>query len=348
MRIQLTKDPLCCCVFLLLLKRRAILDAAPINKSMTPSETHALAAANPYVHAATSENTRKAYQNDINHFVNSGGLLPSTPDIVICYLQAFADKLNPRTLVRRLTAIKHWHVYQGFADPTAYPLVRKTLTGIMHVHGKPRQKAPALTSDQLITMAQYMSQQNTLASTRNNALLQTGFFGAFRVSELTKIKVEHITFMPEGIEILIPRSKTDQCGEGQHCAIPYGDLLLCPARAIKAWCERANIQSGFIFREVDRYQNIGQTPLSSKSVGMILKAVAAAVGLPNAEEFSSHSLRRGFATTASRKGAPFVAIMRHGRWRHEGTVLGYIEEGQRFETHPAKMIFQQDTENTEL
>ncbi len=230
---------------------------ATTNEAMTPSEMRVIttlppAVGNKYIHAATSENTRVAYQNDINHFVNSGCLLPSTPDIVIRYLQAFADKLNPRTLVRRLTAIKHWHVYQGFSDPTAYPLVRKTLTGIMHVHGKPKRKAPVLTSEQLITMAQYLSQQNTLTSTRNNALLQTGFFGAFRVSELTQIKVEHITFMPEGIEILIPRSKTDQNGDGQHCAIPYGDPLLCPASAIKAWCERANLQSSFLFREVDR------------------------------------------------------------------------------------------------
>jgi site-specific recombinase XerD len=352
MRIQTTKDSLCCCVFLSKLKGRSILDNVT-NELMTTSERHTLAALPPamgnhYIHAATSENTRTAYQNDINHFVNSGGLLPSTPDAIIRYLQAFAEKLNPRTLVRRLTAIKHWHVYQGFSDPTAYPLVRKTLTGIMHVHGKPKRKALALTSEQLITMAQYLSQQNTLTSTRNNALLQIGFFGAFRVSELTQIKVEHITFVPEGIEILIPRSKTDQNGEGQHCAIPYGDPLLCPASAIKAWCERANIQSSFIFREVDRHQNIGQTPLSSKSVGMILKAVAKSAGLPKAEEYSSHSLRRGFATTASRKGAPFVAIMRHGRWRHEGTVLGYIEEGQRFETNAAQMIFQRDTEKTEL
>jgi integrase len=123
--------------------------------------------------------------------------------------------------------------------------------------------------------------------------------------------------------------------------------LLCPARAITAWCDSAQIRAGFIFCSVDRHQNISQTPLSNKSVGMILKTVAAACELPNAEEFSSHSLRMGFATTASRKGAPFLAIMRHGRWRHEATVRGYIEEGQRFEANAAQVIFQKDTENTE-
>ena len=99
---------------------------------------------NPYIHAATSDNTCRAYQNDIKHFVAWGGLLPTTPEAVIAYLQAYASTLNSRTLVRRLTAIKHWHTYQGFSDPTTHLSVRKTLTGIMHVHGIPKQKAPAI------------------------------------------------------------------------------------------------------------------------------------------------------------------------------------------------------------
>lgn len=77
---------------------------------------------NPYLKAATSDNTRKAYRSDIKHYEKWGGLLPATPDIIIQYLQAFADKLNSRTLSRRLVAIKHWHTYQGFYDPTTHPL----------------------------------------------------------------------------------------------------------------------------------------------------------------------------------------------------------------------------------
>lgn len=320
------------------------------HKSLiVPSETllDTIATTSDYVRAATSDNTRLAYQNDIKHFLRAGGLLPTTPDAIVRYLHAFANTLNPRTLMRRLTALKQWHLYQGFPDPTAYPLVRKTLTGIMHVHGKPKQKAPALTVEQLIEMVKWMAQQKTLASLRNSALLQTGFFGAFRRAELTQIKVEHITMVPEGIEILIPRSKTDPIGEGQCCAIPYGDHDLCPISAMKTWCEAAEIHSGFIFREIDRHQHMGTSALGGKSVGQILKSVAAACGSPNACAFSSHSLRRGFATAASRKGAPFVSIMRHGRWRHEGTVLGYIEEGQRFLANAAQILFQKEPDSNE-
>jgi site-specific recombinase XerD len=297
---------------------------------------------NLYLHAATSNNTRKAYQNDIAHFVSWGALLPTSPDVIVRYLQDFAPQLNPRTLVRRLTAIKHWHTYQNFSDPTSYPLVRKTLTGIMHVHGKPKEKATALTVEHLTQMVHFMQQKDTLIMWRNNAILQVGFFGAFRVSELISMHVDHITFVPEGMEILIPRSKTDPDGEGQYCAVPYGNELLCPVLALKTWIEKASIHQGVIFREVDRHQNIGIQSLTSKAISMMIKTIATHCRLPDPDQYSSHSLRRGFATAASRQGAPFVSIMRHGRWRHEGTVLGYIEEGQRFEANAAKVLLQKE------
>jgi integrase len=302
---------------------------------------------NPYIQAATRDNTRKAYQSDVAHFTQWGGLLPSSPEIITRYLQAFAALLNPRTLTRRLTALKHWHAYQGFADPTLHPAVRKTMIGIFNVHGQPKNKAPAINLEQLTQMATFMKQQNTLAMWRNNALLQVGFFGAFRRSELVALQFEQITFVPEGMDILIPRSKTDPSGAGQQCAIPYGDQELCPVTALKTWCEKALITSGFIFRGLERDQHLRSSPLLGKSVSTIIKKIARECQLQNAENFSSHSLRRGFATTASRKGAPFVSIMRHGRWRHEGTVLGYIEEGQRFEANAAKIIFQKEAENKE-
>lgn len=114
-----------------------------------------------YIHAATSNNTRKAYQSDVRHFINWGGLLPASPESIVNYLHQHATVLNPRTLHRRLTAIKQWHLTQGFADPTSHPYIRKTLTGIKNTHGKPKDKAPALTLDDLKKLFQpYLNQQD--------------------------------------------------------------------------------------------------------------------------------------------------------------------------------------------
>lgn len=76
------------------------------------------------------------------------------------------------------------------------------------------------------------------------------------------------------MEILIPRSKGDQRGEGQTCALPYGDKELCPVTALKTWREKANIQSGFIFRAINRHEHINSAPLTSDEVSLIIKSIA--------------------------------------------------------------------------
>lgn len=291
-----------------------------------------------YLVAATSNNTRKAYQQDIRHFMAWGGVLPSTSTQVVLYLEHYATQLNSRTLIRRVTALKNWHTYQGFTDPTTHPMVHKTLKGIQNIHGTPKDKAPALQITDLQCMVDYLRTRARRVDWRNNALLQLGFFGAFRRSELAHIRYEDITFMPQGIIIRIPRSKTDQAGEGQTCAIPYGDQNLCPATALKAWCEEVKITQGYIFRRISKSGKISEDPIAPEHINIVLKKIAQSCHLSNALDYSSHSLRRGFATTASQQGASLHAIMRQGRWKHVETAMEYIEQEQQFENNAAGIL----------
>ena len=317
-----------------------IADSSKQQPATQSKHVQATTQTNPYIHAATATNTREAYRSDIRHFESCGGTLPASIQDVINYLQSFAATLNPRTLSRRLTALKQWHTYQGFDDPTSDPSVRKTLKGIMNVHGKPSAKAAALTLDELQELATHLEKENTPIAHRDNALFQLGFFGAFRRSELILIRCEHIKRLKEGIEIMIPRSKTDQTGEGQCCAIPYGKQNLCPIRALDHWLNQSNITDGFIFRKINRWGKLGDQSLTPIAVTQIIKKRAKECKLPNANEFSSHSMRRGLASTASQKGASLKSIMRQGRWRNVSTVLGYIEDGQRFNDNAAATALQ--------
>jgi integrase len=303
-------------------------------------QTEAATLSQIYIQAATSKNTRRAYQQDIRHFMRWGGVLPTTPDVIIAYLHHYATLLNARTLMRRLTAIKNWHIYQGFSDPTAHPLVRKTLSGIRNLHGKPKEKALALQVEDLVLMINYLKKQDRLIDWRNIALLQIGFFGALRRSELVAIRFSDLNFVSEGVEILIPRSKTDQTGEGQVCAIPWGDLVLCPPTALKIWCEKANITQGYVFRGITRSGQLSEQPLEANYFSRLLKNAAQDSKLPNPERYSGHSLRRGFAVAASQQGVSLSAIMQQGRWKDAGTAIGYMEEGRRFESNAAGIILQ--------
>ncbi len=224
-------------------------------------------------------------------------------------------------------------------DPTIHSLVRKTLSGIVRIHGRPKEKAPVLSVEQLFILKQHLIKKDRLIDWRDNAMLQVGFFGAFRRSELISLHWEQINFVPEGMEILLIRSKTDQEGEGYVCALPYGNERLCPVTALLSWKEKSGLSSGPIFVPMTKTGKLREHSLHAKNVSSVIRKLAIECQFPNAENYSGHSLRRGFATSASQKGASLGAIMHHGRWRSATTVMGYIEEGQRFEDNPASVLF---------
>lgn len=70
--------------------------AVMLDLEKTPVEIHETlpvvqSVNQPYWQMATSANTRKAYQSDIRHFRNTGGLLPTTTEkvLALCLLPWF-------------------------------------------------------------------------------------------------------------------------------------------------------------------------------------------------------------------------------------------------------------------
>lgn len=299
-----------------------------------------------YVHQATAINTRRAYQSAIRQYEAHGGLLPADEAAVARYLVAQAALLNPRTLSLHLTALSHWHRYQQLPDPTQSPHIRKLLKGIQREHGRPKRKAKALQAEhihQLVTplmKAKTEDTVNPLKALRDKALILLAYFGAFRRSELLAIQVEHLQFEPEGLLILVPRSKTDVQGQGIVKALPYANdkNAVCPVRAVQQWLAATALTEGILFRAINRWGQLQSKPLHLDSLNTILKSVAQQAHLDLNGPFSSHSLRRGFATSAARAGADFMAIKRHGGWQNDHVVRSYIEEGQCFEDNAARTL----------
>lgn len=326
-------------------------DKLPINTPNTAStnalveartggviEGALLAEHRAFLAAATSDNTRRTYQSAIRHFLAWGGLLPCDETMVIRYLLHYAKSLNPRTLALRLTALSQWHVQQGFADCTATATVRKTLSGIGRLHGAPKKKAKALPVADLQTIVRHLAEDASLKALRDTALLQLGFFGGFRRSELVCLTLADLDWSADGLTITLPRSKTDQQGQGIVKAIPYGKNVCCPATAVRRWLQAAGMTEGAVFRSVNQWQQLGNKPLHESSVNTILATRAKQAGLSYVPELSSHSLRRGMATSAYRAGADFRDIKKQGGWRHDGTVQGYIEEADLFKENAAGVL----------
>ena len=98
---------------------------------------------------------------------------------------------------------------------------------------------------------------------------------------------------------------------------------------------------------ITKWGECGVQALHEASVNSILAACAKLVKLDYAPQLSSHSLRRGMATSAYRAGADFRDIKRQGGWRHDGTVQGYIEEAGQFQENAALALLRRKLEDPE-
>ena len=136
----------------------------------------------------------------------------------------------------------------------------------------------------------------TLAGTRDRAVLLVEFAGALRRSELAALELDDLRFESDGLVARLRRSKGDQEGAGVEVFIPLGlDEATCPLGALQRWLERAEIVEGRVFRRIDRHGNLGPA-ISASAIGEIVKRRAEEVGLEG--NFGGHSLRAGLATSA--------------------------------------------------
>jgi len=280
-----------------------------------------------YLEAALSENTRRAYQSDLEHFTDWGGTIPASDFIVAEYLAAHAGMLAVATLQRRITTIAKAHTSQGLVSPTRSDLVRMTMRGIRRTHGRAQRRVAPIMKDDLVAMVEGMG--GGQKDLRDRALLLVGFAGAFRRSELVAISFNDIEHVPKGIIVNLRRSKTDQEGKGRQVAIPYAKGSACPVLSLDAWLSAAGITDGPVFRGVNRHGQVSERVLSPEAVALVIKERCASIGL-NPGSYSGHSLRAGLVTDAASANVPIWKIQEQTGHTSSRMVKRYIRADQLF------------------
>jgi site-specific recombinase XerD len=288
-----------------------------------------------YARASRSAATRRAYRSDFEIFrswCEAKRLcpLPASDEAVAAFL-AFDVKngTKPTTLSRRLAAIRYAHTLAGHASPTASEAVKTTLRGIKRtLRHRPARKAPA-TCDRVAVMVALAGEG--LRGLRDRALLLLGFAGAFRRSELVALNLEDLEFCEHGLLVTIRKSKTDQEGDGATIAIGRGSSA-CPVTALLDWIAASQIASGSIFRPVSKKARVLNRRLSDRAVADLVKAYVRRAGL-KAGDFSAHSLRSGFLTSAARRGASIFKMMDVSRHKSVETLRGYVRDAELFRDH---------------
>ena len=299
-------------------------------------------AANRNAEAARSSSTRRAYTRDWDRFVTwalAEGFeaLPADPRVVAIYA-AHLDQLGRKlsTVRRALVAISQAHIEAGQASPTGAGVVRRQVKGIANraaEEGRSAPKrAPALSPEHVEAMVEATG--SDLRGLRDRALVLLGWWGAFRRAELAALEVEDLVFVPQGLEVTVRRSKTDQAGAGMVKAIPAsGVRSRCPVGAVRAWIEAAGLTSGPLFVEIRNGGHITDRRSAGRTVDRVVKRAAKRAGLTMS--VSAHSLRAGFITSARRAGARPERIRAVSGHKAGRVFETYIREADRWTDHAA-------------
>lgn len=290
-----------------------------------------------YLRAATRDNTRKSYRAAVNHFeIEWGGFLPATADSIVRYLAAYAGVLAHNTLKQRISALGQWHVDQGFPDPTKMPVVRKMLRGIQELHPAQEKRAKPLQLEALEQTCAWLEQRreqarqqgrfgDLLRHTRDKALLLIGFWRGFRSDELARLEIDRIEAVAgEGMTIYLPRTKTDRSLKGTTYKTPALSKL-CPVAAYLDWLAVGGLKSGAVIRGIDRWGTISEGAVNAASIIPLFRRILKSAGVTDVHLYSSHSLRRGFASWASANGWEMQALMEYVGWKNISSASRYVD-----------------------
>ena len=279
--------------------------------------------AREYIEAASSPNTRRAYDSDWKQYLSwcrRQGLdhLPPDPQVVGLYITACASGAATGTrkpaavssIERRLSALS-WHYRQlGEKLDRGDRHISTVLEGIRNTHGRPPMQKEAVLPEDLIAMLETLD-RGSLRGLRDRAILLIGFAGGLRRSEVVGLDAGPeqtedgrgwVEILERGV-VLTLRGKTGwrevEIGRGSSDGT-------CPVVALETWLKLGRIAHGPVFRRVTGAgKTVGSERLHDQEVARLVKRTALAAGVrgdlsegERAAKFAGHSLRAGLASSA--------------------------------------------------
>jgi site-specific recombinase XerD len=296
--------------------------------------------------SSKASNTVRAYKSDFRDFgvfcaQNGFKSLPSEPKVVSLYLTHLSTKdAKMSTLKRRLVSIGVIHKLKGHYLDTKHPAIIENIMGIKRRKGSfQKAKKPILINSlKRIINAIDKQKKEEIKKLRDRSIILIGFSGGFRRNEIVSLDYDDLDFVPEGLKLSIRRSKTDQFGEGFTKALPYFDSSqYCPVISLKKLLDLSKIRSGPVFRRFSKGSKLSENRLTDQTVALLIKEYLNLAGI-DSKNFSGHSLRSGFATSAAESGVEERNIMAMTGHKSTEMVRRYIKEVNLFKNNALNKI----------
>jgi integrase len=250
----------------------------------------------------------------------------------------------PDTVRRRLATWSTLTKWRGLMGLFTSPSLKSAILLAVRATPRPRKRksAKAVTGD-VLTKLLATCGNNSLRDVRDRAILMVAFAsGGRRRSEIASLRIEQFTTeAPIAVEggpalpslaIHLGRTKTSGA---DHDEVVY--LTGPPVEALNRWLGATNIESGSVFRKIDRWGNVSMRALEPSAINAIVKQRVEMAGL-DSREFSAHGLRSGYLTEAANRGIPLPEAMEQSRHRSVQQASSYYNGAARRSGRAARLL----------
>ncbi len=225
----------------------------------------------------------------------------------------------PATIVSNLNAVRWRERELDRVDPKGKETKRVLRMVRRKGAARGRGQAPGVRHRDMESIIETTLASGGLAGLRDASIIAVGYYCGLRRAEIAGLQVDHVQFLEDGTGTLkVAKSKTDQTGIGAVIHLPKRAASL-----LVDWIEAAGISDGHIFRSIRhcvyKPSYVNPKGMRPDGVGPIIGRRAVAAGF----KITSHSLRRSFAQTATRRGKNIQQVAGMGRWQNPAMVVLY-------------------------
>ena len=212
----------------------------------------------------------------------------------------------------------------GFISPTNNPFVQLAFEGCQHLCQSETTKEGPITFEMIKSLVNNIEGKDaSLPDLRFLPTCLSGFSGFLRIYELLSIKIKHLRINESHLEIMVPKSKTDQHREGHIFYISRVSSQCCQVKFLEKYLRKINKDGKTplirrIFKTKKGHKISKTKRISYPRIKEVFKNYVIDI-TANPEKYSLHSLQAGGASAAVNIGVTDRLMLKQGRLSSEKT-----------------------------
>ncbi|MFC1235462.1 tyrosine-type recombinase/integrase [Vibrio sp. F74] len=263
-----------------------------------------------------SHSTVLAMTTDWNRFVSfceakHVNALPASITAIRMFLEYESRERKFASIRRYSITIGTIHKLHSYPVPTAHRQIQFTLSQLrLQKQGDARQ-ANALTTKHLDSLDELLSRENTLRGHRDRAIYYIMFECALKRTNLKNLQLSDVV-----------QIDNQWCVNLNDMTYKLSDKA---GSALFDWIQFLTGSQGYLFRRIDKHNNIGMYQLDDSSIYRILRRASDLLGLANHYRFTGQSARVGATQELERQGYNIRDIQDFGRWLSPAMPAQYLQ-----------------------